>query len=155
ADREHYLFILALPWMLQMLLRLTPGSLPAAFAAAGCCIKPYNLLFLGVLTLYGGPREWTLRQRLTSRSALVIAAAGAAYLTILVCVYPNYLFAMLPLASIAYGAVAYPLEDRMMAAAPWLAGMIVLIAGIRCRERRHSFLAFALAASAVYTLNAG
>ena len=76
ADREHYFFLLALPWATVRLLRLPlqgrAGVAAAGLAALGSCIKPYNAMPLALLLLFGGPRDESVRAKVFSRATLAM-----------------------------------------------------------------------------------
>ena len=115
GQREHLTFILALPYLLLVAVRLTGGrcrpglaSLIGGLAAAGLGLKPYFLLVPALLEIYGvivnrsvrgvfRPETWTL------------GAGIALYAAAIVLLHPEYLHFIVPMASLVYGAYAAPL----------------------------------------------
>ncbi len=109
ADREHFLFVLAMPWIIQMLLGLQPLPYTAALAGIGFCFKPYNFVLCLALLLTGGPQNRTFLQRLFSPSSWIIISVAAAYGWIVFRYFPGYFFTILPVAMTAYASNEAPL----------------------------------------------
>jgi hypothetical protein len=57
SDREHLLFIFALPWILQMLLGLRPRTYTTVLATLGFLLKPYNLIIFCRAPVAGWARQ--------------------------------------------------------------------------------------------------
>ena len=155
ADREHYLFIFAMPWLLQMLLRLPAHPLSTAFALPGLFLKPYNMLLVPALVFCGGPQQWSWKQRLFSPSMIIAAIAGIAYLAFLSLVHPDYFGTILPLARTAYGQDGEDVFTRLARAEICLVIAGILIAALKPPMSRVAFTAFTLAAALIYCLNMG
>lgn len=102
GDREHLLFVFALPWMIQMLLRLLPLRCTAVLAAAGFCMRPQDVVLFVILTLAGGP-ERTLLKRLLLPSSLIIAAIMALYALSVILFFPAYFTHMIPVIQLVHG----------------------------------------------------
>lgn len=157
ADREHLLYVFALPWLIQMLLGLRPAWYTIVFAAPGFFLKPFNLLIFGAVLLFGGPAKETLLEKFLSQSALVTGVLGLVYLGILFIFFPGYLHDTLPLVMTTYGTIRRGFLPQLLwmqiftvAAAPFL-WLRATPSGIR-PWALYSFLA---AATAVYLLNSG
>ncbi len=105
ADRDHLLFVLTLPWLVQMLLRTKPLAYTCILASIGFCIKPYDIIIFFAMTLAGGPAEWSLLQRIFSTSARIIAATTLAYWTAIDLFFPFYIHTILPVALLTYSSI--------------------------------------------------
>lgn len=114
ADREHLLFAFALPWIMQMLLRMNPRPYTAVLAAIGFCMRPHNIVLLAMLSFIGGPRDWSLRQRIFSVSSWIIGILMAAYAVVVMVFFPAYLSHIVPIASKIYGGVQISLPHKLL-----------------------------------------
>ncbi len=157
GDREHLLFIFALPWMVQMLLGIRPRTAYLLPAMAGFLIKPYNLIFFLILQLFTGPSDTSWKTKLFSAPVLVVTLACATYLACVYAVFPAYLSEVAPLARLVYPLIynppAYKFLILFTCVVPWL-GLYIL------QYRRYgkisaSFMVFLLVGACVFWLNGG
>ena len=96
GDREHWLYILAMPWLLPMLLGLAPSRAAGFLAGVGCCIKPYNLILFGVVLCLGGKFEGRWYKRFFSGPVFAAADAVLLYIIVVLHYFPHYLTDIIP-----------------------------------------------------------
>ncbi len=156
ADREHLFFIFALPWIIQMLMRLPPFAYTAIFAAIGFCIKPYNMALFVALTLFCGPEDWIWRRRIFSVSSWIIGSIAAAYLAIIAIFFPEYINTVVPVAVLTYYIIQETPYDKVINSISLITPAILLgICYIRGIRNKLSWVWLVMGAYVVYMLNGG
>ena len=109
-DREHILLVLTFPYILRFAPSFARLKLPMPLRVAvgvlggvGFCIKPHAAIVFAVLQLI-----YLLRERspviLASVENLIVYIIGAAYLSTVVFLMPEYLHTVLPMAMATYAA---------------------------------------------------
>jgi putative flippase GtrA len=107
GQREFLLVILMMPWLLRQV-PAQPATTrqeiaTAAVAALGMCLKPHFVLFPIAVTVVRMIRSRSLRP-IFSAANLTFLVIGAAYVAFVAVVHPTYLFEMVPMAGLVYGA---------------------------------------------------
>lgn len=116
AQREFYLVVLMMPWLLCQVSPSTPSpwreGVTALVAALGVCLKPNFVLFPLAVILVRCVRDRSLRPVL-SVANLTFLLVGLAYVALVVIVHPAYLSEVVPIAQLVYGA--YSAEPMVVA----------------------------------------
>lgn len=156
GDREHLLFIFALPWMMQMLLGMEPRAWSVVMAAPGIFLKPYNLLICVALLLFGGPKK-TFMARVFSRSSMIFLVLGLCYVAAIFIWFPRYPLSVLPLLLVVYREIAKPLWLQSWRVQPFVAvgGIMLMLGRFRNAFPRFALESMLVACFAVYFLNGG
>ncbi len=137
GQREHFVMILTLPYLLQVgfapdlkdLPILSPGEriVLGLCAGIGFAIKPYILVVPALIVLAQCARARSLRPAFTAQS-LALALVVAAYGLVVVFGHPQYLASVVPLAAATYGGYGSTLAATLQPAGLAVLGAAALLA---------------------------
>jgi len=116
GQREHLMFVLALPYILLVAVRMADGAcrpglavLIGVLAAAGFGLKPYFLIVPALLEIYVVIARRSLRV-LFRAETWTLGAGIAVYAASIFLLTPEYLRFIVPMATLVYGAYGAPMN---------------------------------------------
>lgn len=143
GEREHFLLIFALPYIVLAIQRAHGARPPLAlagpvgvFAALGFCLKPQFLVVPLLFEIYRIARHRPLRL-IPSPEGLTLGVLTALYAASIPLLTPDYLARVVPFAMLAYGAYKEPVAVVLLS---WQTVMVIAFAliypGLRRRLAR-------------------
>jgi putative flippase GtrA len=161
GQREFYLVVLMMPWLLGQVPARTPTTraevAAAAVAALGVCLKPHFVLFPLAVTIVRCVRSRSLRPVLSAAN-LTFLAVGLAYVGYVAIAHPAYLSEIVPIARLVYGA--YSAEPMVVAGVVLREALLLSLPAVMAlvdrdgRSDPYPFAAVSLAGLCSYLLQA-
>lgn len=139
AQREHQMLVLALPYLVQLVLRdrLSEVSRPekvliGLLASLGLALKPYFLLIPAgiILARFVRNRDWTEFFDIPNFS---LGFALLAYLCFIVTIHPDYIEQIVPVASLIYSAYGVH-PGRVLLQSDFMALFALIALAAVCRK---------------------